>query len=130
MTHINSREYIDSSSISVSDNADNEKQEGDGIFSGIFSVVGLSEKSEPKNGQSPPDSIKSDKISREHLNDEDQAKGEAKNVNPSKVPLELAQTDGTENYVALESFDSKAHELRNFLRSEPEIKSDFNANDK
>ena len=130
MTHINSREYIDSSSISVSDNADKEKHEGDGIFSGIFSVIDLSEKSEPKNGRSHSDSIKSEKISRENLYDEDQAKDDGKNVNQSKVPLELAQTDGTENYVALESFNSKTHELKNFLISEPEKKSDLNANGK
>ena len=51
MTHINSREYINSSSISVSDNTDNEVREGDSIFSGIFSVVDLSEKVEPKNSK-------------------------------------------------------------------------------
>ena len=130
MTHINSREYIDSSSISVSDNADKEKHEGDGIFSGIFSVIDLSEKSEPKNGRSHSDSIKSEKISRENLYDEDQAKDDGKNVNQSKVPLELAQTDVTENYVALESFNSKTHELKNVLISEPESKSDLNANGK
>ena len=59
MTHINSREYIDSSSISVSDNTDNEAREGDGIFSGIFSVVDLSEKVEQKS------STEGKKISRQ-----------------------------------------------------------------
>ena len=99
-------------------------------YSGIFSVIDLSEKSEPKNGPSHSDSIKSEKISREHLYDEDQAKDDGKNVHPSKVPLQLEQTDGTENYVALESFNSKTHELKNFLISEPENKSDLNSNGK
>ena len=80
MTHINSREYIDSSSISVSDNTDNEAREGDGIFSGIFSVVDLSEKVEPKNSRRDLDTIKSEKTSEEGLHDEDRAKGDGKNA--------------------------------------------------
>ena len=63
MTHINSREYVDSSSISVSDNTDNAAREGDGIFSGIFSIVDVSEKVEPKNSRGDLDTIKSEKTS-------------------------------------------------------------------
>ena len=129
MTHINSREYIDSSSISVSDNTDNEAREGDGIFSGIFSVVDLSEKVEPKNNRSDSDSIKSEKTSEEGLYDEDRAKGNGENINPKKASVELAQTEETENYLNAESFDSKGSELRNFARSGAEIKSDVNTND-
>ena len=72
MTHINSREYIDSSSISVSDNTDNAAREGDGIFSGIFSIVDLSEKVEPKNNQRNLATIKSEKTSEEGLHEEDE----------------------------------------------------------
>ena len=75
MTHINSREYIDSSSINVSENTDNEAREGDGIFSGIFSAIDLSEKDEPKNSRRNLDTIKSEKTSEKGLYDEDQAKG-------------------------------------------------------
>ena len=129
MTHINSREYIDSSSISVSDNTDNDPREGDGIFSGIFSVVDLSEKVEPKNSRRDLANIKSEKTSEEGLYDEDRTKGNGENVNPSKISPELAQTEDTENYLNLESFDSKGSELRNFARSGAEIKSDVNIND-
>ena len=129
MTHINSREYIDSSSISVSDNTDNESREGDGIFSGIFSVVDLSEKGKPKNSRSDSDSVKSEKTSDEGLYDEDRTKGSGENVNSNKVTPELAQTEDTENYLNLESFNSKGSELRNFARSGAEIKSDVNDND-
>ncbi len=125
MTHINSREYIDSSSISVYDNTDNEAREGDGIFSGIFSVVDLSEKVEPKNSRGDSDSIKSEKTSEEVLYDEDRAKGKGENVNPKKTSVELAQTEEAENYLNAESFDSKGSELRNFARSGAEIKSDM-----
>ena len=129
MTHINSREYIDSSSISVSDNTDNEAHEGDGIFSGIFSVLDLSEKVEPKNSRTDLDAVKSEKTSEEGLHDEDRVKGGGKNVNPNKASVELAQTADTENYLNVESFDSKGSELKNFARSGAEIKSDVNTND-
>ena len=129
MTHINSREYVDSSSISVSDNTDNAAREGDGIFSGIFSIVDLSEKVEPKNSRGDLDTIKSEKTSTEGLYEEHRAKGDGENVNPKKASVEIEQTEDTENYLNLESFDTRGSELRNLAKSGTEIISDVNTND-
>ncbi len=48
MTHINSREYIDSKSVKVSDKSENESGKSNDIFAGIFSV--LEEKKYLDNG--------------------------------------------------------------------------------
>ena len=57
MTHINSRDYVDSGRTNVSDSSENEVRPGDGIFAGIFSSIGEKNKSDIKNDRSSNETI-------------------------------------------------------------------------
>ena len=52
MTQINSRDYVDTGRVNVSDNSENEGQLGDGIFAGIFSSIGENTKKSSENKKS------------------------------------------------------------------------------
>ena len=51
MNHINSKDHIDSGSVSISNKSDNEQQTKDGIFAGIFSTMDQPEENTHGDGK-------------------------------------------------------------------------------
>ena len=58
MNHINSKDHIDSGSVSISNKSDNEQQTKDGIFAGIFSTMDQPEENTHGDGKTLIKNIK------------------------------------------------------------------------
>ncbi len=120
MTHINSRDYVDTNRIKVSDNSENDTAPGDEIFAGIFSSVGKNTKNNSKND----DSLNKNMMKNDSVDDDVSTKNLGEVEKGSERQADAYQASKSLPYENDERSDISSHNVVNNINAKDEMEVD------